>query len=288
MLDKEILAPAAASIEEKFVAEPLIAARLLHTIGNTYRTLGLYEPAERYHRQTLETRRRVLGEDHPDTLSSMNSLANVYDNQGRYEEAEALHRQTLETRRRVLGEDHPNTLSSMNSLAYVYSRQGHYEEAEALHRQTLETRRRVLGEDHPNTLSTMNNLVNVYKATAEVDKARPLVAELLFAKKKTSERSDANAKTKNSYAWLALTREPADLRDPESAFRFALEANELTGFENPSFLDTLALAYQMTGNTAKAIEIQKRALALLPEGDSPTRKEFEQRLAEFEVALNHS
>ena len=172
----------------------------------------------------------------------------------------------------------------MNSLANVYDNQGRYEEAEVMCRQTLETRRRVLGENHPDTLWSMNDLVNVYKATAEVDKARPLVAELLFTRKKASERSGANAKTKNSYAWLALTCEPADLRDPESALRFAFEANELTRFENPSYLDTLALAYNMTGNSAKAIETQKRALALLPEGDSPTRKEIEQRLAEFEAA----
>ena len=73
----------------------------------------------------------MLGEDHPNILSSMNSLAYVYYRQGRLEEAEALHRQTLETRRRVLGDDHPDMLRSMYNLANVYDSQGRYEEAEA-------------------------------------------------------------------------------------------------------------------------------------------------------------
>ena len=50
---------------------------------------------------TLEIQRRVLGTEHPDTLSSMSNLASVYFYQGKFAEAEALHRQTM-NRRRVL------------------------------------------------------------------------------------------------------------------------------------------------------------------------------------------
>jgi hypothetical protein len=35
------------------------------------------------HRQTLELKERVLGQEHPSTLSSMNNLALVLDNQGK-------------------------------------------------------------------------------------------------------------------------------------------------------------------------------------------------------------
>ncbi|MHC4115610.1 MAG: tetratricopeptide repeat protein [Planctomycetota bacterium] len=65
----------------------------------------------------MEILRRILGEEHPNTLASMGSLAIVYEDQGRYDEAEKLHIKTLEIRRRVLGEEHPNTLASMNNLA---------------------------------------------------------------------------------------------------------------------------------------------------------------------------
>ena len=51
----------------------------------------------------METRKRVLGLEHPDTLTSMANLALTYENQGRWKEAEKLGMQAMETRKRVLG-----------------------------------------------------------------------------------------------------------------------------------------------------------------------------------------
>jgi hypothetical protein len=73
------------------------------------------------HRQTLARREKVLGHEHPDTLTSMNNLATVLESQGKYEEAEAIHRQTLERTEKVLGHEHPDTLTSMGNLAGVQS-----------------------------------------------------------------------------------------------------------------------------------------------------------------------
>jgi tetratricopeptide (TPR) repeat protein len=86
------------------------------------------------HRQTLELRRKVLGREHPDTLTSMNNLARMLSEQGKYKEAETMHQQTLELARKVPGREHPLTLKSMNNLATVLSEQGKYEEAEIMHR----------------------------------------------------------------------------------------------------------------------------------------------------------
>jgi tetratricopeptide (TPR) repeat protein len=75
---------------------------------------GKYEEAEAMHRQKLARCEKVLGHEHPDTLTSMINLALVLDSQGKYEEAEAMHRQTLALREKVLGHEHPDTLASMN------------------------------------------------------------------------------------------------------------------------------------------------------------------------------
>jgi prophage maintenance system killer protein len=69
------------------------------------------------HQQTLELREKVLGKEHPSTLSSMGNLALVLDSLGKYEEAEQMHRQTLELREKVLGKEHPDTRRSRNNLA---------------------------------------------------------------------------------------------------------------------------------------------------------------------------
>jgi len=45
------------------------------------------------------------------------------------------------------------------------------------------------------------------------------------------------------------------------------------------------LAQHRTGDTAKAIDTQRRALGLIPLEYHQQRKEMEERLAEFETAL---
>jgi hypothetical protein len=61
-------------------------------------------------RQTVLARRRdVLGEDHPDTLTSRNHEANSLYSLGSHARAAALHEQILAERVRVLGPDHQDT-----------------------------------------------------------------------------------------------------------------------------------------------------------------------------------
>ncbi|KAF1968794.1 hypothetical protein BU23DRAFT_479214 [Bimuria novae-zelandiae CBS 107.79] len=65
--------------------------------------------------QVMETRKKKLGADHPDTLTSMANLALTYRNQGRWDAAEELEVQVMETFKKKLGADHPDTLSSISN-----------------------------------------------------------------------------------------------------------------------------------------------------------------------------
>jgi hypothetical protein len=51
----------------------------------------------------METRKKVLGVDHPSTLTSMANLASTFWNQGRWKEAEKLEVQVMETGKTKLG-----------------------------------------------------------------------------------------------------------------------------------------------------------------------------------------
>jgi hypothetical protein len=46
------------------------------------------------------------------------------------------------------------------------------------------------------------------------------------------------------------------------------------------------MAYHLIGDAGKAIEIQRKAISLIPEGASCSREPFEEQLVEFEAALN--
>lgn len=69
----------------------------------------------------------MLGESHPNTLSSADSLADLYERQGRYEEALPLYQECLEKRKVILGESHPDTLyivsHQQSRYAVHYARQ---------------------------------------------------------------------------------------------------------------------------------------------------------------------
>ena len=64
----------------------------------------------------MSYKEKVLGPEHPLTLTSINNLASVLYGQGKYEEAEAMHQQALEGSEKVLGPEHPLTLKIANDL----------------------------------------------------------------------------------------------------------------------------------------------------------------------------
>ncbi len=75
--------------------------------------------ARELHEEVLAVCCRVLGEEHPDTLTSMNNLAESLRALGDALGAWELHREALAARRRVLGEEHPATLNSIHNLCCV-------------------------------------------------------------------------------------------------------------------------------------------------------------------------
>ncbi len=103
-------------------------------------------------------RRRVLGAEHPGTLSSANNLASSLSDQGSRADAERVQREVHEVRKRVLGAEHPDTLTSANNLAMSLFHQGKYADPERIQREVHEVQTRVLGAEHPDTLTAANNL----------------------------------------------------------------------------------------------------------------------------------
>ena len=54
----------------------------------------------------------------------------------------------------------------------------------------------------------------------------------------------------------------ANVRQPDEAIRLAERAAELTRYQHPNILDTLATAYAAAGRFDQAIELAQRALQL--------------------------
>jgi tetratricopeptide (TPR) repeat protein len=119
---------------------------------------GRHKESEELEAQVMQISKRVLSDEHPDTLTSMGNLALTYRHQGRWKEAEELGVQVLQITKRVLGDEHPNTLTSMSNLAFTLRSQARYEEALVLMEKCFQSRQKALGEQHPDTQKSFGHL----------------------------------------------------------------------------------------------------------------------------------
>jgi WD40 repeat protein/serine/threonine protein kinase len=87
----------------------------------------------------------------------------------------------------------------------------------------------------------------------------------------------------NQLAWMQATCPAAEARNGAEAVRNATRACELTGWNEPAHLDTLAAAYAEVGDFDSAVRWQKEAIRLLTEADLASwPAQFAERLRLYE------
>ncbi len=167
-----------------FADQPLVEARLRHTIGGTLMILGELDEAARQEERARDLYLRHRGPEDPQTLRTMHDLGIIYERLGRQKEALQVREETLAAQKRVLGPEHPETLRSMHSLAGSYDLLGRHEDAIRLREEALAAQRRVVGPEHEDTLQTATGLANSYFAAGQRDKAFEMRKEVLDVQKR--------------------------------------------------------------------------------------------------------
>ena len=99
----------------------------------------------------------VLGENHPETLTSMNNLALLYDKQGESEKAMLLFEECLRMHKTVLG-DHRETIITLINLAGLYKVKGESGKALSLYEEGLRMSNIVFGNDQLDILSLITQM----------------------------------------------------------------------------------------------------------------------------------
>jgi tetratricopeptide (TPR) repeat protein len=225
--------------------------------------MGEYVRAAVFIRDAMESKERLLGVEHPDTLTSVSNLGSVLSRQGRYEEAEAMHWRALEGREKVLGLEHPDTLTSVSQLGSVLSSQGKYKEAEAMHWRALEGSEKVLGLEHPNTLTSVSNLGLVLSSQGKYEEAEVMHRRDLKGSEKVLGLKHPDTLTSVNNLGLVLSSQ-GKYEEAEVMHRRALEGSEkVLGLEHPNTLtsvNNLGLVLSSQGKYEEAEVMHRRAL----------------------------
>ena len=265
-LVREILDKTAERIGKELNGQPAVEAEIRKTIGEVYRTLGLYDKAEAMQRQALVIRKRLFGEQHPKVAESLNGLANALWSEGKAAEAEKLNRQAMEIQRRVLGAQAPDVALSLNFLALALRDEGRLPEAESLMRQAVAIHTNALGPAHADLANSMNNLASVlWRASKLADAESWQRSALAMQRRLFGIKHPDVAISINNLS--TLLRDEGKLEEAEEMEREAIAMQrELLGNDHPELaisLNNLANVLQDRGKLAEAEATIQDSLGIL-------------------------
>lgn len=222
--------------------------------------LGRWEEAGDLHRALAADRARLLGPDHPDTLTSRYELAFTLSRAGRPADALREYTEVARARARTLGADHPDTLAARQETAYVLGQLGRHFDAHQAYTSVLAARERTMGADHPDTLRCRHNLAFNLSRLGRLDDSHRMACEVAAARARVlGPRHPDTLVTRYEVAYTLgqSGRWEAALR----TYREVAEARaEILG---PDHADTLAARYEVgislgrLGRSAEALRLYR-------------------------------
>jgi tetratricopeptide (TPR) repeat protein len=239
------------------------AARLNAQAGQL-RHRGEFKTALEPARQALAIHKKVLGEQHSATATSLNNLGFLLLAQGDIAAARPYYEQALAIRKKVLGEQHSDTATSLNNLGALLLAEGDYAAARPNYELALAIRKKILGEQHPDTASSLNNLGFLLQAQGDYSAARPHYEQALAIRKKI------------------LGEQHPDTATSLSNLGVLLQAQGDYAAARPHFEQALAIRKKVQGerHPATATSLNNLGMLLWAQGDyAAARPHFEQALA---------
>ena len=248
---RQMLDGAAVHVETAFPEQVRTQAAVRAAIGRAYLKLGLYEEAFAQFDAAHNSQKKLLGDDHPETLETAIQLGAALYRLHRYEEQRQLEEKTLPALVRLHGERSQQVLKQQEVIAMNLHGRKLYQEADELLEQVWKLEIDVLGPEHPDTLATMGNLALNRVYLGRLKEGDDLLRDLLDILKRTHEPDDPTVlNVKNSQA-VSLDRQER-FAEAEAIYREVLDASRrIRGKEHP-------LTLQVESNLASNLSRQGR------------------------------
>jgi len=132
---------------------------------------GKSSEAVRLHRETLETKLRVFGPEHPHVLSSMNGLGLALMEEGRFDEANAIFEELVSLADQTYPSTHRRRLLYQKHYGHSLLKTGRISEAEEVLTQAYQGLSDTFGASYGSTKEAAGHLVELYKAQGQPEKA---------------------------------------------------------------------------------------------------------------------
>ncbi len=207
----------AAAALDSAARPPDIEATLRHTLGTTYRSLGLYPEAETQLRRALALRTRLVGPHHPDVAEVQASLGWLLTDRGEYAAADSILTLALTTYRRRFGDRSAQVSQVLNDLGRLRSETGDYDGAVRLWRAAFAIDEATRPPDDLELLVGMANLAIGLADVGEMEEATQLLERQLAALRRYHPNRDVSLA--NTLANLGSFYYEAGRRDEAAALQ---------------------------------------------------------------------
>ncbi len=269
----DVLDRTEARIADQLRDEPAVEAAVRHTLGVTYRELGLYDEAGPQFRRALTLREQLYGARHVDVAETQGGLAKTLQQNGDFEAADSLFRLALATDRALFGERDTRTAARLSDLGVLLWENGDYEGAEPLLRQSLALEEDLRGPDHDEVALSLGNLATLLADLGQSDEAEPLYRRQLAIFR--ANHGDDHPSVPQALSNLGILRD--DLGDHDEAVALHEEAlalyRALKGDEHYDVayaMNNLASAKAELGLYDEAAALQQDALTRAEATFGPT------------------
>jgi serine/threonine protein kinase len=227
---REVLDNAATRIRETSAApgshayEPEVLASVHQTIGQTYRSLGLYDRSEPHLRDSLRLTAELFGERHEATALAMRELAGLLLLKENLAEADSLARRAAEIHAERLGDASAEVALDLATVAHSLDRRRDYLGAENTYRRALAILRASPDDQRGNTADVLINLGLVVQERGDAAGAESIYRDVMRLHEQLGRQGTAQAAVvRNNLAWVlgllhrhdeaeAMYRETIELR----------------------------------------------------------------------------
>ncbi len=262
---RELLDRAVADIDAGLSGQPRLQGRLLGTMGQAYRNLGLFREARPLLEQAVARQRETHGPDDPLTARSHFALAGLLRRLGDHAAAREHYAAALAIRERAFGAADPEVAASLTGLANLLVDLGDYEAARELYARALDILAATVGEDSPRYAAHLTSLAIADWNLGQLELARGRFERVVAVQRQALAADDLDLAWSLS-ALAALNEQTQRLDEARALCAEALAIQEAAlGPDHADVaesLNVLANLHRRAGDFAQALAVHERAAAI--------------------------